>query len=54
MKVHAALSEPMIENVSGYSRNPCSLNRDAAFAAKFLTLPTGIFSAEKSEKQIKE
>ncbi len=55
MKVHAALSEPMIENVSGYSRNPCSLNRerDAAFAAKF-TLPTGIFSAEKSEKQIKE
>ncbi len=32
---HAASSEPMIENVSGYSRNPCSLNRerDAAFAA---------------------
>ncbi len=56
MKVHAALSEPMIENVSGYSRNPCSLNRerDAAFAAKFLMLPTGIFSAEKSEKQMKE
>ncbi len=39
------------ENVSGYSRNPCSLNRerDAAFAAKLLTLPTGFFSAEKSE-----
>ncbi len=35
-----ALSEPMTENVSGYSRNPCSLNRerDAAFAAKLLTL----------------
>ncbi len=51
MKVYAALSEPMIENVSVYSRNPCSLNRerDAAFAAKLLTLPTGIFSAEKSE-----
>ncbi len=43
---------PMKENVSGYSRNPCSLNRerDAAFAAKLLTLPTGFFSAEKSEK----
>ncbi len=40
---------PMKENVSGYSRNPCSLNRerDAAFAAKLLTLPTGFFSAEK-------
>ncbi len=49
-KLHAALSEPMIENVSGYLRNPCSLNRvrDAAFAAKLLTLPTGFFSAEKS------
>ncbi len=48
---HAALSEPMIENVSGYSCNPCSLNRerDAAYAAKLLTLPTGFFSAEKSE-----
>ncbi len=36
----------------GYSRNPCSLNRvrDAAFAAKLLTLPTGFFSAEKSEE----
>ncbi len=36
---------PMKENVSGYSRNPCSLNRerDAAFAAKLLTLPTGFF-----------
>ncbi len=45
VKAHAALSEPMIENVSGYSRNPCSLNRerDAAFAAKLLTLPTGLF-----------
>ncbi len=40
------------ENVSRYSRNPCSLNRerDAAFAAKLLTLPTGFFSAEKSEE----
>ncbi len=49
---HAALSEPVIENVSGYSRNPCSLNRerDTAFAAKLLTLPTGFFSAEKSEE----
>ncbi len=53
-KAHAALSEPMTENVSGYSRNPCSPNRerDAAFAAKLLTLPTGIFSAEKSEEQM--
>ncbi len=36
---------PMKENVSGYSRNPCSLNRerDTAFAAKLLTLPTGFF-----------
>ncbi len=35
----------MIEKVSGYSRNPCSLNRerDAAFAAKLLTLPIGFF-----------
>ncbi len=43
---------PMKENVSGYSRNPCSLNRerDTAFAAKLLTLPTGFFSAEKSEE----
>ncbi len=42
----------MIENVSGYSRNPCSLNRerDAAFAAKLLMLPTEFFSAEKSEE----
>ncbi len=42
----------MKENVSGYSRNPCSLNReqDAAFAAKLLTLPTGFFSAEKFEE----
>ncbi len=40
MEAHAALSEPMTENVSGYSHNPCSLNRerDAAFAAKLLTL----------------
>ncbi len=54
MKAHAALSEPMIENILGYSRNPCSLNRerDAAFAAKLLTLPIGIFSAEKSEEQM--
>ncbi len=44
----------MKENVSGYSRNPCSLNReqDAVFAAKLLTLPTGAFSAEKSEEQM--
>ncbi len=50
--VNAALSSPMKENVSGYSRNPCSLNRerDAAYAAKLLTLPTGFFSAEKSEE----
>ncbi len=43
---------PMKENVSGYSCNPCSLNRerDTAFAAKLLTLPTGFFSAEKSEE----
>ncbi len=49
---NAALSSPMKENVSGYLRNPCSLNRewDAAFAAKLLTLPTGFFSAEKSEE----
>ncbi len=42
----------MKENVSGYSRNPCSLNREreAAFAAKLLTLPTVFFSAEKSEE----
>ncbi len=42
----------MKENVSGYSRNPCSLNRerDAAYAAKLLMLPTGFFSAEKSEE----
>ncbi len=46
-----SVSEPMVENVSGYSRNPGSLNRerDAAFAAKLLMLPTGFFSAEKSE-----
>ncbi len=46
------LSSPMKENVSGYSRNRCSLNRerDAAFAAKLLALPTGFFSAEKSEE----
>ncbi len=50
--VNATLSSPMKENVSGYSHNPCSLNRerDAAFAAKLLTLPTGFFSAEKSEE----
>ncbi len=54
MKAHATLSEPMIEKVSGYSSNPCSLNteRDAAFAAKLLMLPTGLFSAEKSEEQM--
>ncbi len=44
----------MKENVSGYSRNPCSLNRepDAAFAAKLLTLLTKAFSAEKSKEQM--
>ncbi len=44
----------MKENVSDYSHNPCSLNRkrDAAFAAKLLTLPTGAFLAEKSEAQM--
>ena len=38
----AALSEPMKENVSGYLRNLCSLNRerDAASAAKLLALLT--------------
>ncbi len=53
-KLYAALSEPLKENVLGYSQNPCSLNRerDAAFAAKLLMLPTGTFSAEKSEKQM--
>ncbi len=47
-----SVSEPMIENVSDYSRNPCSLNRerDAAFDAKLLMLPTGFFSAAKSEE----
>ncbi len=50
--VNAALSSPIKENVSGYSRNPCSLNilRDAAYTAKLLTLPTGFFSTEKSEE----
>ncbi len=52
VKSSRSVELPMIENVSGYSRNPCSLNRerDAAFAAKLLTLPTGFFSAEKSEE----
>ncbi len=47
-----SVSEPMIENVSGYSHNPCFLNRerDAAFDAKLLMLPTEFFSAEKSEE----
>ncbi len=51
---YAALSQPMKENVSGYSRNPCSLNGewDAAFAVKLFTLPTGAFSAEKFEEQV--
>ncbi len=50
--VQRSVELPMKENVSGYSRNPCSLNRerDTAFAAKLLTLPTGFFSAEKSEE----
>ncbi len=44
----------MKENVSGYSHNPCSLNRelDSAFTAKLLMLPTGAFSADKSEEQM--
>ncbi len=52
MRKLRSLELPMKENVSGYSRNPCSLNRerDTAFAAKLLTLPTGFFSAEKSEE----
>ncbi len=51
-RFNAVVELPMKENVSGYSRNPCSLNRerDTAFAAKLLTLPTGFFSAEKSEE----
>ncbi len=50
--VQCSVELPMKEKVSGYSRNPCSLNRerDTAFAAKLLTLPTGFFSAEKSEE----
>ncbi len=38
----------------GYSRNPCSLNREwyAAFSAKLLTLPTGAFSGDKYEEQM--
>ncbi len=50
--VQRGVALPMKENVSGYSRNPCSLNRerDTAFAAKLLTLPTGFFLAEKSEE----
>ncbi len=52
VKSSRSVELPMIENVSGYSRNPCSLNReqDAAFAAKLLTLLTEFFSAEKSEE----
>ncbi len=51
---YVALSETMKENGSSYSGNPYSLNRerDAAFAAKLLKLPTGTFSAEKSEEQM--
>ncbi len=43
--LYAASNEPMKKNVSGYSRNPCSLNRerDAVFAAKLLALPTWTF-----------
>ncbi len=50
----SASSEHMKENVSGYSHNPCSLNRerDAAFATKLLTLLTEAFSAEKYEEQM--
>ncbi len=53
-KLYAESSEPMKENILVYSRNPCSLNRerDTTFAAKLLTLPTGTFSAEKSEEQM--
>ncbi len=44
----------MKENVSDYSHNACSLNRerDTVFAATLLTLPTGTFSADKSEEQM--
>ncbi len=47
-------SELLKVNISGYSLNPRSLNReqDAAFAAKFLTLLTEAFLAEKSEEQM--
>ncbi len=40
----------MKENVSGYSRNPCSLNRErgAAFAAKLLNAADRVLLAEKS------
>ncbi len=50
--VQRSVEFPMKENVSGYLRNPCSLSRerDTALAAKLLTLPTGFFSAEKSEE----
>ncbi len=50
--VQRSVELPMKENVSGYLRNPCSLSRerDTALAAKLLTLPTGFFSAEKSEE----
>ncbi len=43
-----ASSEPMKENISGYSRNPCSLNRewDAAFAAISSRVDKGLFSRE--------
>ncbi len=40
----------MIENVSGYLCNSLNRELDAPFAAKLLMLPTGFFSAEKSEK----
>ncbi len=44
----------MKENISGYSLNPCSLNReqDVAFDAKLLILPREAFSVEKTEKQM--
>ncbi len=42
--------EPMKENVTDYSRNPCSLNRerDAVFAAKLFTLSTGTILTSKT------
>ncbi len=54
VKSSRSVELPMKENVSRYSRNTLwtylNRERDAAFAAKLLTLPTEFFSAEKSEE----